>query len=441
MADFSCFETEKYTDDIDVINVGDIVPEGIVKDTPTEDAIGILYPYAATSKTRSTIVKSVLKTGNNINSIGNGSFTVVDIGGNCGFCRSYVSPGVHTQLRFGWEVHEGVEGAKRFPFRSNSWYGIEQGRVRVISGEHTGEDLIYLKINGEMISSFYVHANSRPPFGNDIYIEANKDFVILPSHELSVKFFVDEELYHDAYAQKGFPIKKPAAPSKNGQFFKGWYTAEGNPFDFETEIGQNTELYAHFTTQSVKITYDPKNGDAPAVIAGGKNCLLPPPATPNCPPNRFPYQLVGWKNETSGKMFDFENDTVEADTVFTAVYEEISLNASYYAGGRLVEKVPFVLSNSTVVGKEPAVPSVKNAVGRWEPHKTENLTGSVTVRAEYSVTVPQSNESITLNAFGGAEVSLLTDVVKDYLATDITEQTAFVRNYCAEKRRRFWDYQ
>ncbi len=102
----------------------------------------------------------------------------------------------------------------------------------------------------------------------------------------------------------------------------------------------------------------------------------------------------------------------------------------YYANGNLVEKVPFLLDDPSVVGKEPAVPTIPNAVGEWEPHPVTGLTKALSVYANYTVTAPSSTSAdISLNAFNGTTVDLKTDIVNAYLATPMAQQTNYVRNY------------
>ncbi|MBR6270767.1 MAG: InlB B-repeat-containing protein [Lachnospiraceae bacterium] len=432
---FSGFaEPDTYTTDIDYLNIGDIVPGGVVKDSVHDGHLGYTYPCELKSKTNSTVVKFVLKTGTFADGNLDGSVMVVDIGGNCGNCRSYISSGNKKSIMFGWEIEGCTSGTKSYKFEENSWYAFEQGRIRVTSGLNKGKDYVYLKINGELVSFFYGTASSRPLQGQQIYVEATQNFQVMGYNEVRVKYYVDNNLYLDQLAQKNFPARRPSTPEKEGEYFEGWYTAKtgGTRFDFEnTKLKGNISLYARFTTETAIATFDAANGTPNNAILVGRDCLIPQPEDPTYSDGMYEYVFIGWKNMTTGKIFDFSRDTILSDTVFTAQYKEKEYFVSYYASGKLVEKVPFVMSNPTVSGKEPAVPAIPNTVGAWETHITNGLTKNMTVNAVYTVNVPAAGTAITLSKYAGKRIYLNTDTIHDYLSTDMSAQSAFVREFVA----------
>ncbi len=442
---FSGFaKPDEYVTDIDYINIGDIVEGGVVKDTIHDNFLGYDYPVTFTSPTKSTVVKYVIKTGELKEGALDGSVMVVDIGGNCGFCRSYIPSGAKTQIMFGWEIEGCTSSTKSYTFESNTWYAVEQGRVRVASGINKGKDYVYIKINDEVVSSFYGNPTSRPMAGQQIYIEATENIQIVGYNELRAYYYVDDELYLDQHAQKGFTAKQPADPKKDGHYFVGWYTEKtgGKLFDFKnTKLTGNINLYARFTTETVKATFKNANGGTVSTVTTGKNCLITPPSAPAYSAGGYEYTFVGWKNETTGKIFDFETDRISADTTFTAQYKEKEYFVSYYANGKLVEKVPFVLSNPTVSGKEPNVPAIPNAMGKWESHAVSGLTKNMTVNAVYTVMVPLSSTAVKLNKYAGGKIYLNTDMIHDYLSTETSKQTAFVKEYYSSAQRSYQDYQ
>lgn len=440
---FSGFaKPDEYVADIDYINIGDIVEGGVVKDTIHDGFLGYTYPVTLTSPTKSTVVKYVIKTGEFKDGALDGSVMVVDIGGNCGFCRAYIPSGAKNQIMFGWEIEGCTSGTKSYKFESNTWYAVEQGRVRVASGINAGKDYIYLKIDGQIVSSFYGNPTSRPLGGQQIYIEATEQIEIMGYDELKVKYYVDDELYLDQLAQKGFNVKQPENPTKSGQYFVGWYTAKtgGRLFDFKTtKLTENVNLYARFTTTTVKATFKNANGGTVSTVTTGENCLITPPAAPSYSGGGYEYTFAGWKNETTGKIFDFETDRITSDTTFTAQYKEKEYFVSYYANGKLVKKVPFVLSNPTIAGKQPNVPAIPNATGAWETHAVTGLTKNFTVNAVYTVKVPSSSSAVKLTE--QEKIYLNTDMIHDYLSTETSKQTAFVREYYSSVGREYQDYQ
>lgn len=440
---FSGFaEPDKYVTDIDYINLGDVIPGGVAKDTIHDGYLGYTYPAELNSATNSTVVKFVVKTGTLKEGSLDGSVMVVDIGGNCGFCRSYIPSGEKKQIMFGWEIEGCSSGTKKFKFESNNWYAIEQGRIRVADGVNKGKDYVYLKIDGEIVSFFYGNPASRPLGGKQIYVEATEAIQVVGYDELRAKYYVDDELYADKLAQKGYTVKRPEDPEKSGEYFVGWYTEKtgGKLFDFKnTKLTANVNLYARFTTEEVTATFKNANGGTISSVTTGKNCLITPPSAPSYSNGGYEYTFVGWKNETTGKIFDFENDRITANTIFTAQYKEKEYYVSYYANGKFVKKVPFVLSNPTVSGKEPAVPAIANATGAWEEHAVSGLTKNITVNAVYTVNVPASNTAIKLT--DKTKLYLNTDLIHDYFSTDTGMQTAFVKEYTASIQREYQDYQ
>ena len=440
---FSGFaKPDEYVTDIDYINIGDIVPGGVVKDTIHDNFLGYNYPVTTSSSTNSTVVKYVIKTGKLKEGALDGSVMVVDIGGNCGFCRAYIPSGEKNQIMFGWEIEGCTSGTKKYTFESNTWYAVEQGRVRVASGINKGKDYVYLKIDGSIVSSFYANPASRPMGGKQIYIEATQEIQIVGYNELRAKYYVGDELYLDQLAQKGFTAKQPADPEKSGNYFVGWYTAKtgGKLFDFKnTKLTGNINLYARFTTETVKATFKNANGGVISAVTVGKNCLITPPTAPSYSGGKYEYTFVGWKNDSTGKIFNFETDRISVNTTFTAQYKEKEYFVSYYANGKLVKKVPFVLSNPTVNGKEPAVPKIANATGKWEEHSVSGLTKSMTVNAVYTVKVPSASSAVKLTE--QTKIYLNTDMIHDYLSTETAKQTAFVREYYSAAQRSYQDYQ
>jgi len=422
---------EELTKNIDIVRIGELVPGGIVKDTVHLPALGYTYPYRAASDTHSTVVRYVIQTGSLIQGAPDGSVYVVDIGGNCGFCRAYIPAGDKKSIMFGWEIEGCPKGTLEYTFESSRWYAVEQGRVRVLSGIHAGKDYVYLKIDGELISSFYGEPDSRPPAGAHIYIEATNHLTVLDYRECRVRYHKDGKEYLDRLSQIGFPAKEPPHPEKSGHYFMGWFTENGLLYDFKAGLTGDLSLYARYTSESVRVTFDPANGQPSDTVTAGKGCLVPRPSDPVYTDERYPYTFTGWKNENTGALFDFSADRLTEDTLLTARYRETEFYAAYYASGRLIKKVGFVRSHPTVSGLEPPVPEIPNTAGRWDPHPVNGLTDSFTVRAVYDADPPPTGTGILPETYAGEETDLCTGTVRRYLSAPLSEQTAFVRAFCA----------
>ena len=171
------------TEKCEPVNLGDFLPGGMVGNTVHDNQIGSHYPLPAQEETHSAAVRYVLKTGV-LDSEAPCSGMVVDIGGNCGFCRAYIPGSSADMIWFGWEVAGCPKGRVRYPFEGNSWYAMEQGRLRITEGSDAGKDYLYLKINGETVSAFVGEPDSHPRSGQKVYIEASGAMRIMGDREL-----------------------------------------------------------------------------------------------------------------------------------------------------------------------------------------------------------------------------------------------------------------
>ena len=90
-----------------------------------------------------------------------------------------------------------------------------------------------------------------------------------------------------------------ADPTKAGHTFAGWFTADGEPFDFQTPITQNTTVYAHWTAIIYTVTFDSAGGTAveSQQVAYGSTATEPEE------PTRSSYTFVGWLLD--GARFSF----------------------------------------------------------------------------------------------------------------------------------------
>lgn len=61
-----------------------------------------------------------------------------------------------------------------------------------------------------------------------------------------VAFYQEEAVYKTVKARKNKPMKEPIQPKKEGYVFIGWYTEEGELFDFNQNINGNLKLIAHW---------------------------------------------------------------------------------------------------------------------------------------------------------------------------------------------------
>ncbi len=120
-------------------------------------------------------------------------------------------------------------------------------------------------------------------------------------------------------------ITEPAAPTKDGYYFIGWYKEDSfiNIWDFETDtVTANMTLYAKWTTtETYTVTFDTQGGSfvEPQYVPAGSLVELPTEPTKDDVDEHF----AGWyKEATCETPWDFETDTVTADTTIYAQWED-----------------------------------------------------------------------------------------------------------------------
>ena len=80
------------------------------------------------------------------------------------------------------------------------------------------------------------------------YVAANHDTYkkIVIGHPAIVTFQADGEVWYSCAVPNGATVEAPADPEKDGYKFLGWYTDDGNLFDFDTPITADITLTAEF---------------------------------------------------------------------------------------------------------------------------------------------------------------------------------------------------
>jgi uncharacterized repeat protein (TIGR02543 family) len=122
-----------------------------------------------------------------------------------------------------------------------------------------------------------------------------------------------------ATAIPGTTITDPAAPTRPGYAFIGWYKEAAcvTPWDFSTDtVTADITLYAKWTAGPTHtVTFDSQGGSAvtPATAIPGTTITAP------APPTRSGYSFAGWFKEAAcTNAWDFSTDTVTADITLYA---------------------------------------------------------------------------------------------------------------------------
>lgn len=119
-------------------------------------------------------------------------------------------------------------------------------------------------------------------------------------------------------------LTEPAAPTKDGYTFDGWYDAEtgGTKWNFATNKmpAKNVTLYARFTVKSYTATFD-KDGTTTTQTVNYDSLIQEPTA-----PTKVGYTFTGWYDaETGGNKWDFAANKMPAKNV--TLYARFSTNA------------------------------------------------------------------------------------------------------------------
>lgn len=197
-------------------------------------------------------------------------------------------------------------------------------------------------------------------------------------------------------------ITEPAAPTRTGFDFAGWYkdSACTQSFDFSTEpIVSNITLYAKWNVKTFTVTFVTGNGATiiPPYLNVPYDTLISNPGTPS----RTGYSFAGWyKGENgTGGVFDFATDKITANTTIYAHWNPLYYKLHYNTLGGTINGVenPFVNVNHGESTLSPDTPVKPNAVfGGWFKDAeyttpfvfmVDTITEETTIYAKWTYTV------------------------------------------------------
>ena len=81
---------------------------------------------------------------------------------------------------------------------------------------------------------------------------------------IRIRFYVDDELYKTIKIGLDEEIKLPQDPVKEGCSFVGWYTSDGDKFNFE-DVSENISLFAKFVDEDGKTVVSPGETEIPTL--------------------------------------------------------------------------------------------------------------------------------------------------------------------------------
>ena len=113
-------------------------------------------------------------------------------------------------------------------------------------------------------------------------------------------------------------LEAPAAPTRTGYTFEGWYrdAACTNPWNFSTnKVTSNMTLYAKWTANTYTVTFNSQGGSAASNVSASYNSLITAPEAPTREDGTF----EGWYKESGCiNPWDFGTDKVTSATTLYA---------------------------------------------------------------------------------------------------------------------------
>jgi uncharacterized repeat protein (TIGR02543 family) len=211
-------------------------------------------------------------------------------------------------------------------------------------------------------------------------------------------------------------ITEPAAPTKAGFTFGGWYKDADciNVWDFATDtVSANTTLYAKWETipgiDYFTVTFDKNGGDTEAsphshtVVAGG---LV---TAPENAPTKTGYTFGGWYTEAACEnVWNFATDTVSADITLYANWVEVPV----VPDGTGTEEAPFLVRNETELRYVGRGTANSDGYTEWTLDKHYRQTVNITLEEGNWTEIGDGNNSAryftgTYNG-GGYTITRLT---------------------------------
>jgi uncharacterized repeat protein (TIGR02543 family) len=215
----------------------------------------------------------------------------------------------------------------------------------------------------------------------------------------------------------------PAAPTKSGYVFGGWYTAKnggGTPFTAETTVTSDVTVYARWTQQWT-VTFDADGGSPTpqpkTALAGSSIGVSEMPSDPA----KTHYTFGGWYTAKDGGGTAFTGSTpVTGDITVYAKWTDIQYTVTFNTdGGNYATEAKTVNSGGSVGAAMPANPvRVPYTFGGWytAPNgggtaftSSTVVTTNITVYAKWTSLLDKSLDQISANAVnGGAYTITLT---------------------------------
>ena len=203
-------------------------------------------------------------------------------------------------------------------------------------------------------------------------------------------------------------ITAPAAPTKTGHSFDGWYSdvALLTPYVFSTMPANDFTLYAKWTLNAYTITFEENGGSAVADITQNYLTTVTQPAIPT----KEGFDFVSWyTNIELTSIYTFTTMPAENITLYARwVYKEYSIN--YVDGSNVIPPTMIRAYNPIVLMSDPVRPGY--TFDGWYADNLLISLFTLTVMPEQNITVYAKwspvNFTITYESNGGSLVTAVS---------------------------------
>ena len=188
-----------------------------------------------------------------------------------------VNPDLSNQQEFGPVAASSLDLAKAAP-------GIDVSRISNVQGGRLQGTVLTPASADGLVSYDYRFSDTHEPLHAQVRFESTMHTVTFDANGGSA--------VASATVDYGKTAARPAAPTRDGYAFAGWYTAKdgGSKYDFAKPVTADLTLYAHWTIDKHTVTFDSNGGStvASATVDYGKTAARP------AAPTRDGYAFAGW---------------------------------------------------------------------------------------------------------------------------------------------------
>ncbi|RYQ12463.1 InlB B-repeat-containing protein [Bifidobacterium pseudolongum] len=334
---------------------------------------------------RNTALTDLYLNGNQLSSVDVSHNTALEwlgLSGNrllwVGGVANSINPDLSDQREFGPVAASSLDLAKAAP-------GIDVSRISNVQGGKLQGTVLTPTNAGGLVTYDYRFSDAYEPLHAQVRFDAPSFTVAFDTNGGSGNTVVS--------VVSGKTVTAPAAPTREGYTFAGWYTAKngGSKYDFAKPVTTDLTLYARWTINKYTVTFDANGGSVvpAATVEHGQK------ATEPAAPTRTGYTFNGWYTaKTGGTRYDFTKP-VTANTTLYAQWTIDKHTVKFDSNGGSA-----VASATVDYGKPVAQPAAPTRTGYafdgWYTAKdggskydfSKPVTGNLTLYAHWTANTP-----------------------------------------------------